>query len=123
MGIILPLFHANQSPGTSFKALNLLFRHQWHEHMCHERFFLVNMKLWCLFSRSLGISLESWHLEQLVNSDGVFHIFCHANCVKRYVAILVEPCSLCKKCSTACSHNSHAVRIFFCGDARLEGDR
>ena len=43
-GIIFLLFHASQSSITSFKALNLLISHQWHEHMPHRRFFLVNMK-------------------------------------------------------------------------------
>ena len=43
----------------------------------------MNMKFWFLFSRSVGISLESRHLERRINPDGAFRIFCHANCLKR----------------------------------------
>ena len=50
----------------------------------------MNMKFSSLFSRSVGISLKSSHLEQRKNPDGAFRIFCHANCLKRYVAVLMS---------------------------------
>ena len=58
--------------------------------MSHKRFFPVNMKFPCLFSWSVGISLESWHIEQGINSDGAFRIFSHANRFKKIVATLAS---------------------------------
>ena len=58
--------------------------------MSHKRFFPVNMKFSCLFSWSVGISLESWHIEQGINSDGAFRIFSHANRFKKIVATLAS---------------------------------
>ena len=48
------------------------------------------MKFSCLFSWSVGISLESWHIEQGINSDGAFRIFSHANRFKKIVATLAS---------------------------------
>ena len=50
----------------------------------------MNMKFSCLFSWSVGISLESWHIEQGINSDGAFRIFSHANRFKKIVATLAS---------------------------------
>ena len=55
-----------------------------------KKFFPVNMKISCLFSRFVGISLELWHLKQRINTDGTFRIFCHANRFKKYVAALTS---------------------------------
>ena len=58
--------------------------------MSQKKFFLVNMKFSCLFSRFVGNSLKSWHLEQRINTGGAFRIFCHANRFKKYVAALTS---------------------------------
>ena len=90
VGIIFPSFHAKQSRITPTEALQLLFKHQRHKHMSQKKFFPVNMKISCLFSRFVGISMESWHLEQRINIDWTFRIFCHANRFKKYVAALTS---------------------------------
>ena len=116
VGIIFPSFHAKQSRITPTEPLQLLFRYQRHEYMSQKKFFPVNMKISCLFSRFVGISLESWHLEQRINTEGAFRIFCHVNRLKKIRRSADEPGSLGKKCRTACSHNSHAVPVFLRGN-------
>ena len=71
----------------------------------------------------MGISLKSSHLEQRINPDGAFRIFCHANCLKRYVAVLTSRVRRTK-------HLVQHARIIhmpwvhlLCGDWGHEGDR
>ena len=83
----------------------------------------MNMKFWCLFSRSVSISLGKWHLEQRINPDGAFHIFCHANCFKRYVA-LPTSCVHCAKTIVPHAHIIYMPCVYFLGvTPGQEGDR
>ena len=123
VGIIFPSFHAKQSRITPTEAPHLLFRYQRHEHMSQKKFFPVNMKISCPFSRFVGISLESWHLEQRINTDGAFRIFCHANRFKKYVAALTSQVH-CVKNVVQHARIIHMPCLYFCaGTRKREGGR
>ena len=71
----------------------------------------------------MGISLKSSHLEQRINPDGAFRIFCHANCLKRYVAVLTS-----RVCRTKpLVQHARIIHMpwvhLLCGDWGHEGDR
>ena len=71
----------------------------------------------------MGISLKSSHLEQRINPDGAFRIFRHANCLKRYVAVLM---SRVRRTKHLVQHARiiHMPWVYFlCGDWGYEGDR
>ena len=123
VGIIFPSFHAKQSRITPTEPLQLLFRYQRHEHMSQKKFFPVNMKISCLFSRFVGISLESWYLEQRINTEGAFRIFCHVNRFKKYVAALTSQVH-CVKNVVQHARIIHMPCLYFCaGTRKREGDR